>query len=460
MAKVKEKLSLEELLQEAIVKEENSPYEVPENWVWTTLDKVAEYKKGPFGSAITKAMFVPKGPNTYKVYEQGNAIRKDTSYGSYYISEEKYQELKGFTVASKDLIVSCAGTVGEIYQLPEGIEKGIINQALMRIKVNEKLNLKFYLWYFDESLKSDITGKSKGTAIKNIPPFAVLKAMPFPLPPLPEQQRILDIIESLFEKLDSAKELVQNALDSFENRKAAILHKAFTGELTAKWREEKGVSLDSWEEKTLKSLCKISSGGTPSRSNPEYYTGEIPWIKTGEIDWNYINNSEEKITESAIKNSSAKLFPKGTVLVAMYGQGLTRGRAAILEIEAATNQAVCALIPNSELLNQYLYYYFMCNYWTLREKAVGGNQPNFSGTMIGGFIINLPSFDEQYEIIRILDNLLENEQQAKELTDVIEKIDLMKKAILARAFRGELGTNNPEEESAIELLKEVLKEKI
>ena len=116
-------------LEEALVPIEDQPYQVPDNWCWTTLDVVADYKKGPFGSAITKAMFVPKGPDTYKVYEQGNAIRKTIDYGEYYVTAEKFEELKGFKVKPGDLIVSCAGTIGETFQLPDNIEEGVINQA-------------------------------------------------------------------------------------------------------------------------------------------------------------------------------------------------------------------------------------------------------------------------------------------------------------------------------------------
>jgi len=176
-----------------------------------------------------------------------------------------------------------------------------------------------------------------------------IKDIPIPLPPLPEQQRIVDLIESLFERLDRAKELVQNALDSFEKRKSSILHKAFTGEITAKWREENGIYFaQNWVETKLKDVCKITSGGTPSRAIAEYYTGNIPWIKTGELNWNYIYDSEEKITQEALGNSSAKIFPVGTVLVAMYGQGLTRGRASILAIEATTNQADLWIAPSQK----------------------------------------------------------------------------------------------------------------
>ena len=121
------------------------PFEVPSGWVWTTLDDLAFYKKGPFGSCLTKSMFVPKSDNTYKVYEQKNAIQKNEFLGSYYISKEKYNELNGFAVQPFDIIVSCAGTIGETYVLSETPEQGIINQALMLIRLHSRCVEDFYL---------------------------------------------------------------------------------------------------------------------------------------------------------------------------------------------------------------------------------------------------------------------------------------------------------------------------
>ena len=156
------------------------------SWEQLTLDDVAEYKKGPFGSSITKAMFVPKGKHTYKVYEQGNAIRKTLEYGHYYISEQKYNELKSFAVQGGDIIISCAGTIGEVYKLPEECEAGVINQALMRVRLRSIIDERFFRYYFGEVIKGDVIDKANGTAIKNIPPFKVLKAMEIQLPSLNE----------------------------------------------------------------------------------------------------------------------------------------------------------------------------------------------------------------------------------------------------------------------------------
>ena len=138
------------------------------DWDNLTLGDIADYKKGPFGSSITKVMFVPKGPNTYKVYEQGNAIRKTLDYGHYYISQEKYNELRSFSVRAGDIIISCAGTIGETFTLPVNCEPGVINQALMRVRVSEKISKSYFLYYFSGVIKSNVNDEANGTAIKNV----------------------------------------------------------------------------------------------------------------------------------------------------------------------------------------------------------------------------------------------------------------------------------------------------
>ena len=265
-----------------------------------------------------------------------------------------------------------------------------------------------------------------------------LKNIPFPLSPtLAEEQRIVNRIESMFAKLDQAQEKAQAVLDSFETRRAAILHKAFTGQLRI---DNEELKIEDWEDTTIGECCRLGSGGTPSKSHPEYYeNGDIPWLKTGEIDWNDIYDVEERITNEGVENSSAKIFPAESVVVAMYGMGVTRGKAAIIKIPTATNQAVCVLQPNEKLNNRFLFYYFMCNYWQIREQSVGGNQLNLSGKIIASFPIKLPPLNYQLSIVNFLDSVLEKESRAKEATQsVLDQIAMLKKSILARAFRGEL----------------------
>ena len=183
---------------EEVCIDEEIPFELPSSWALIRLDDIGIYRKGPFGSSLTKSMFVPKGADTVKVYEQKNAIQKDHTLGTYYITRQYYEsKMKSFTVEPGDILVSCAGTIGETYVLPEQIELGIINQALMRMTIFAPIDLDYFLLYFDYVLKQTAKESSKGSAIKNIPPFEIFKKLVLPLPPLKEQKRIVEKVREL-----------------------------------------------------------------------------------------------------------------------------------------------------------------------------------------------------------------------------------------------------------------------
>lgn len=442
MPKKKTALTIEERLQQALVPAEEQPYEVPENWVWVRLignvNSCLDGYRKPINSS-ERAKRVGKVPY-YGATGQVGWIDD-------YLTNEHLVLLGEDGAPFLDLLKDKAYIIfGEAW---------VNNHAHILKSYFGEIGNVFLMHYLNTVDYKDYV---KGTTRLKLTQGS-MQLMPFPLPPLPEQQRIVERIEELFAKLDEAKERLQEVADSFAVRKAAILHKAFTGELTKQWRLENGVSDESWEEKKLGEICKIGSGGTPSRKHAEYYNGNIPWIKTGELAWNVITEAEEYITEEAVLNSSAKMHCAGSVLVAMYGQGLTRGKAAILGINATTNQAVCSLKPLELLMSEFLFYYFMKNYWQFREEAVGGNQPNYSAKMISSWIISLPTLSEQHEIVRLINDLLARERSAQQATEqALASIELMKKSILARAFRGELGTNKASEASALELLQQVLAE--
>ena len=185
------------------IEEDEIPFVIPSSWVWVRLGDLGSYKKGPFGSALTKSMFVPKSDNSVKVYEQKNAIQKDWHLGDYFITKEYYlDQMQSFEVGGGDIIVSCAGTIGETYVLPDDAEEGIINQALMRIRLSQFVDVDYYLMYFDAILKGAANDEGKGTAIKNIPPFDILKNMLFALPPYEEQKRIVSRVKELINICD------------------------------------------------------------------------------------------------------------------------------------------------------------------------------------------------------------------------------------------------------------------
>ncbi|EDP6918751.1 hypothetical protein GWW69_06365 [Campylobacter upsaliensis] len=175
-----------------------SPFTIPNSWAWVKLGDICEMKKGPFGSAITKDMFIPNGNNAVKIYEQKNAIQKSETLGEYYISLEHFEKLKQFEVFENDIIVSCAGTIGEIFRIPKNAPKGIINQALMKIKLVNEEWIPYFMIFFDFLIKQKSQENSKGSAIKNIPPLDILKNFSIPLPPLCEQEHIVQTLDTLF----------------------------------------------------------------------------------------------------------------------------------------------------------------------------------------------------------------------------------------------------------------------
>jgi len=249
-----------------------------------------------------------------------------------------------------------------------------------------------------------------------------------PLPNLDEQIRI---VRHFNEKIKLAE-----TLDIQANNKEAEIEKYLFDELGIKFKSKgydalvgkfikiyKYSEFDKWGAnqnttnhlhltkphliKKIKDICIVSSGGTPSRSNKEYYKGNIPWIKTGEVVNNIISDTEEKITKEAIENSSAKIYPKNSLIIAMYGQGLTRGRTAKLGIDASTNQACAVLseINNSIILTDYLWYYLMGEYERLRELASGNSQPNLNAQMIKDYNVIIPSLTIQKLIINNINSL-------------------------------------------------------
>ena len=222
--------------------DEEIPFEIPKGWSVCRLNDLAVYRKGPFGSSLTKSMFVPKSDTSIKVYEQKNAIQKNYELGEYYISKAKYEMMQSFIVEPSDIIVSCAGTIGETYQLPSTAPIGIINQALMRVKLYNLEIAKYWEMYFRYILLNEAEMKGAGSAIKNIPPFEYLKAIIVTIPPMAEQKRIIDRyfqLSALSDNFDVLqKELNNLNSEIFPFIKKSILQEAIQGKLVPQITEE------------------------------------------------------------------------------------------------------------------------------------------------------------------------------------------------------------------------------
>jgi type I restriction enzyme S subunit len=189
-----------------------------------------------------------------------------------------------------------------------------------------------------------------------------------------------------------------------------------------------------WSIQRLGNLATVTSGGTPDRLKKEYWGGTIPWVNTGLIDFNYIYETDEFITEEGLKKSAAKIFSKGTILMAMYGQGVTRGKVAVLGIDAATNQACAAIIPTNEIINNhFLFQYLIFRYELIRKLSNTGNQENLNHDIIRSIQIPLPTHQEQKAIVDILSTW---DQAIDKLQIIIVEKELRNKALIQQLIGG------------------------
>ena len=461
MAKKKQiELTIEEKLQNALVPKEEQPYKIPSNWCWGILGEITSVIGG--GTPSSKI-------NEY--YDNGDIAwitPSDLSnYNNMYISKGKKMITKlGLMKSSAKLLPK--GTVCLSSRAPIGyvvIAKNELstNQGFKSFLPSKVFKSEYLYWYL-KSIKDILEAKASGTTFLEL---SAKKAgeVEIPLPPINEQQRIVNRIESLFAKIDRAKELIENTLAQFEQNKMAILHKAFTGELTVKWRKENNIDLSSWENGILMDFCKIN----PKKINTKEFDDDmivsfIPMPCVSDIWGKIVKKELRKLGE--VKKGYTN-FCEGDVLFAKITPCMENGKSAIVDklendIGFGSTEFYVLRCDENKLNNKYLHYFVRQK--TFRDEAKGEmtgavGQQRVPKTFLENYKMKVPTIEEQQEIVNILDKLLAKYNKIKNLEQQLEKIELLKKAILAKAFRGELGTNNPDEESAENLLKEILAEK-
>ena len=439
MPKKKTALTIEERLQQALVPAEEQPYEVPENWVWvrllsTFINKTDSKKK------IQQKSYLNTGD--YAVVDQGQNL-----IGGY-TDDASLQYDGELPVVVFGDHTRCVKYIDfKFVQGADGVK------ILLPVKSYDS---KFF-YYAIMNLNIPNMGYSRH--------FPLFDKLSLPLPPLSEQQRIVERIEELFAKLDEAKERLQEVADSFAVRKAAILHKAFTGELTKQWRRENGVSDESWEEKKLHEVAFVQTGVMKGK----HYNGEtklLPYLRVANVQDGYLKLDEIKEIAIDVNLIERYSLRKGDVLFTEGGDYDKLGRGTVWnnEIPGCLHQNhVFAVRPNTSILfDCFLAYQSNSRYgkkYFLSCSKQTTNLASINSTQLKNFPVLLPSLPEQHEIVRLIDDLLARERTAQQAAEqALASIDLMKKSILARAFRGELGTNKASEASALELLKQVLAE--
>ena len=433
MARAKKEAALtpEERLQAALVPDWEWPYKLPENWCWTYFKSISTIQTG----------------------------RKDANYGS---DEGKYPfftcaaepiRCHGYSFDCRAILLAGNGDINNISRYNGKFEA---YQRTYVVKIAEPLCFDYIFYWFKYRWFDFNKGKMFGTAIPYIR-LGNLQEFPTPIPPLAEQQRIVDRIESLFSKLDEAKEKAQAVVDSFEIRKAAILHKAFTGELTAKWREEHGVRMESWEVRTLDSVCSSIFDG--DHMPPPKAESGIPFLVISNVNTGHLTFENTRFVPQEYYDtlSDTRKPQLGDVLYTLVG---SFGIPVVVNSKRPfCFQRHMALLRPIDVSPQFLWYILQTPemYDKASSIATGTAQLTVPIKGLRAMTIPRPNIAEQVEIVRILDGFFAREQSAKEVAEaVLAQIDLMKKSILARAFRGELGTNDPSEESAVELLKQII----
>lgn len=455
MPKKKTALTIEERLQQALVPAEEQPYEVPENWVWVRLGDVNKY--------ISKSVNPISEPD--KIFELYSVPSMVDNYPEIIAGSDIGSSKQ--SVCKKDvLLCKINPRINRVWKVSQFTDNELIASSEWIIIRNNHINENYLMYcfqskYFREFMLSNVSGVG-GSLMRAQPKY--VQTYPIPLPPLSEQQRIVERIEELFAKLDEAKERLQEVADSFAVRKAAILHKAFTGELTKQWRRENGVSDESWEEKTLQDVCsmKITDG---THKTPVYCDSEkgVKFLSAKDITaekicWDNIKYIVPELHEELYKRLAPQV---DDVLLAKNG---TTGVAAIVETDDIFDIYVTLAVLRPEKSIIYpLYLLKVVNSPLCKEQfaqhLTGIGVPNLHLRDIKEVLIPLPTIPEQHEIVRLIDDLLARERSAQQATEqALASIDLMKKSSLARAFRGELGTNKASEASALELLRQVLAE--
>ena len=425
-----------------------APYELPDGWKWEQLEELSAipitdgtHKTPTYSNAESGIPFI-SAKDVTKEYIDWSNIK--------YITKELHTELyKRIAPQVDDILLAKNGTTGvaAIVDIDKVFDLYV---TLAVIRPNQEKILPRYLLRVINSpiCKNQFDEHLTGIGVPNLH-LRDIKVTQIPLPPtLAEQERIVNRIETMFAKLDQAQEKAQAVLDSFETRKAAILHKAFTGQLTANWRKENSVSDDSWEEKRLEDVCDfITKGTTPKKEDMSIGSGDIPYIKVYNLCFD--TNLDFTIDPTFVKLESHKTFLarsitlSGDVLMNIVGPPF--GKVSIVPDtypEWNINQAIARFRCKPELYNVYLANYLISpktiENMSRQIKTTAGQQ-NLTLEICRNITIPVPTFTEQQEIVRILATVLEKESRAKEAAQtVLDQIALLKKSILVRAFRGEL----------------------
>ncbi|MDM5177056.1 restriction endonuclease subunit S [Massilia sp. DJPM01] len=375
--------------------------------------------------------------------------------GLAFIDDYQASALDGATVRANDILLNITGaSIGRVTLAPHDMDGARVNQHVCIIRPNTCIDSRYFRAYLSSpALQSKIWADNTGTTRQALTKQQIL-AFEVPIPPLAEQRRIADKLDTMLARIAAMNCRLARVGPLLKRFRQSVLAAATSGKLTERWRTQ--MNAPSWSITTVDTVAAVGTGSTPLRSNTDFFAAiGVPWITSAATGQSLVTTATENVTDLAIAVHRLKRYPVGTLLVAMYGEGKTRGQVSELGIEATINQACAAIVVDeSRMLRSFVKLALRANYLQMRDLAEGGNQPNLNLSKIKAFPLPAPSMDEQAEIVRrveflftYVDRLEARLQAAQSATERLTP------SLLAKAFRGELVPQDPTDESSNELLR-------
>lgn len=457
---------------------------LPEGWAYARADAIKAdsfnaLAIGPFGSNLKVSDYRDDGVPL--VFVRNIRAKAFDPCDLKYVSEAKAATLRPHAVERGDILVTKMGDPPGDTAIYPLAEQGVVTADCIKLTAHPAVDARYIMYALTSpAIKGQILRITQGVAQPKMSLARFRSGIEIPLAPTAEQRRIVAAIEEQFSRIDAGVAALRRARQNLKRMRAAVLHAAVMGRLVEHDLSEPSLAplmskvgvreperadqAPNWITASIGSLARVTSGATPSRSREEYWSdGSIPWVTSALMNNETIHQAKEFVTATALRETSIKLMPPGTLLVAMYGEGQTRGRCAELLVEATTNQACAAIVIHEELesIRPYVKLALLASYEANRQLSAGGVQPNLSVGIIKDLQIALPPVAEQARICEEVSrqtafiSLLENELDAQS-----KHPDRLRSSILSTAFSGQFVGQDPSDESVSVLLARIATERI
>ncbi|WP_421854282.1 restriction endonuclease subunit S [Marinomonas sp.] len=423
--------------------------ELPKGWVETTIDRIT--------SDVSYGVTAKSDPHQgdlrmLRITDiQNNKVDWETVPFCHY--DSRFEKA---LLANEDIVVARTGaTVGKSFLIENAIENSVYASYLIRLRVASYILPKYVAWFLHSpKYWKQIIEKQEGIGQPNVN-GTKLKTLQLSLAPLAEQKRIVEKLDQVLAQVDTIKARLDGIPAILKRFRQSVLAAAVSGKLTEEWR---GNHISSWQESCVGDVASVSTGKTPKRTESSYWDSpSVPWLTSSATGSLFCYKAEQYVSQFAVDNCKLKLFGKGTLLLAMYGEGKTRGQVTELTFDATCNQACAAITVKKEVaLTSFVKLRLLENYEETRKAAAGGNQPNLNLNKVREIPINLPLIEEQTEIVRLVDQYFAfADTIEKQVQKAQQRVDKLTQSILAKAFRGEIVPQDPTDEPADQLLKRI-----